>query len=181
VAVSRVAGLLPGSPTGAQWAWTGMQGGGLACWAATRLCRRETKLVYSKLGAILNTVQGSLLPYTTRTHTDTHTHTQGCAMGPPMWPWRCGLMARPVSGVEWRGTRKLLGFFHLFQANQQTSLFVALALVTMVTSLLRRHWQQCGVESWSLTVMLRDFIATWTLQIDRPYDRYGCHSCHHYN
>jgi len=22
-------------------------------------------------------------------------------MGPPMWPWRCGLMARPVSGVEW--------------------------------------------------------------------------------
>jgi len=19
-----------------------------------------------------------------------------------MWPWRCGLMARPVSGVEWR-------------------------------------------------------------------------------
>ena len=27
---------------------------------------------------------------------------QGCAMGPPMWPWRCDLMARPVSGVEWR-------------------------------------------------------------------------------
>jgi len=24
-------------------------------------------------------------------------------MGPPMWPWRCGLMARPVSGVEWSG------------------------------------------------------------------------------
>ena len=23
--------------------------------------------------------------------------------GPPMWPWRCGLMARPVSGVEWSG------------------------------------------------------------------------------
>ena len=21
-------------------------------------------------------------------------------MGPPMWPWRCGLIARPVSGVE---------------------------------------------------------------------------------
>jgi len=21
-------------------------------------------------------------------------------MGPPMWPWRCGLTARPVSGVE---------------------------------------------------------------------------------
>ena len=24
--------------------------------------------------------------------------------GPVMWPWRCGLMARPVSGVEWSGT-----------------------------------------------------------------------------
>jgi len=24
-------------------------------------------------------------------------------MGPPVWPWRCGLMARPVSGVEWSG------------------------------------------------------------------------------
>jgi len=23
-------------------------------------------------------------------------------MGPPMWPWRCGLTAHPVSGVEWR-------------------------------------------------------------------------------
>ena len=29
--------------------------------------------------------------------------TQGCALGPPMWPWCCGLMARPVSGVEWSG------------------------------------------------------------------------------
>jgi len=38
-------------------------------------------------------------------HTYRHTYLplppQGCAMGPPMWPWRCGLMARPVSGVEW--------------------------------------------------------------------------------
>ena len=93
VAVSWVAGLLPGSPGRAG-------GGGPACWAATQLGGRETKLVYSKLGAILNTVQGSLLPYTSRTHTHTHTHTQGCTMGPPMWPWRCGLMARPVSGVE---------------------------------------------------------------------------------
>jgi len=24
-------------------------------------------------------------------------------MGPPMWPWRYGLTARPVSGVEWSG------------------------------------------------------------------------------
>ena len=41
--------------------------------------------------------------YTSRIHTDIPTSPpQGCAMGPPMWPWRCGLMARPVSGVEWR-------------------------------------------------------------------------------
>jgi len=44
-----------------------------------------------------------LLPtYTSCIHTDTPTSpTQGCTMGPPMWPWRCGLTARPVSGVEW--------------------------------------------------------------------------------
>ena len=79
----------------------GVQGGGPACWAATRLGGRETKLVYLKLGAILNTVQGSLYPtHHAHIQTHTHTHTQGCAMGPPMWPWRCGLMARPVSGVE---------------------------------------------------------------------------------
>jgi len=36
--------------------------GGQACWAATRLGGRETKLVYLKLGAILNTIQGSLVP-----------------------------------------------------------------------------------------------------------------------
>ena len=34
---------------------------GPACWAATRLGGRETKLVYLKLGAILNTAQGSLV------------------------------------------------------------------------------------------------------------------------
>jgi len=27
-------------------------------------------------------------------------------MGPPMWPWHCGLTARPVSGVEWSGVDK---------------------------------------------------------------------------
>jgi len=72
-----------------------------ACWAATRLGGRQTKLDL-KLGAILNTVQGSLLP-THHVHIQTHTHTQGCAMGPPMWPWHCGLIARTVSGVEWSG------------------------------------------------------------------------------
>jgi len=40
----------------------GRAGGGPACWVATRLGGRETMLVYSKLGAILNTVQGSLIP-----------------------------------------------------------------------------------------------------------------------
>jgi len=40
----------------------GRAGGGPACWAATRLGGRETKLVYLKLDAILNTVQGSLVP-----------------------------------------------------------------------------------------------------------------------
>ena len=34
-------------------------------------------------------------------------------MGPPMWPWRCGLMARPVSGVEWSGLCRRLQ--HLVQ------------------------------------------------------------------
>jgi len=30
-----------------------------------------------------------------------------------MWPWRCGLMARPVSGVEWSGVIcKLVVSFH---------------------------------------------------------------------
>jgi len=62
----------------------GRAGGGPACWAATRLGGRETKLVYLKLGAILNTVQGSLYPthhaHGTHTDTHTHTHTQGCAV-----------------------------------------------------------------------------------------------------
>ena len=59
----------------------------------------------------------------------------------------------------------------VMQAGQQTSSLVALATVAMVTSLLWRHRQQCGAESWSLSVSLRDFIGTWTLQIDRPTDR----------
>jgi len=44
--------------------------------------------------------------YTSRIHTDTPTSPpQGCAMGPPMWPWHCGLTARPVSGVEWEDSQ----------------------------------------------------------------------------
>ena len=61
VAVSWVASLLPARPMG-------VQGGGPAYWPAVWLGARETKLDL-KLGALLNTVQGSLLP----TH---HAHTQ---------------------------------------------------------------------------------------------------------
>jgi len=56
-----------------------------------------------KLGALLNTVQGSFPTYHAHIQTHTHTHTQGCAMGLPIWPWHCGLIACPVSGVEWSG------------------------------------------------------------------------------
>ena len=86
--------LAHGCPTGVQGG-----GGGPAYRAAVWLGARETKLDL-KLGALLNTVQGCLLP-THYAHTQTHTHTQGCAMGLPTWPWRCGLIACPVSGVEW--------------------------------------------------------------------------------
>jgi len=63
-----------------------------------------------KLGTLLNTVQVSLYLHITHTcrHLHTHTDTQGCAMGPPMSPWRCGLMAHPVSGVEWSGETLIL-------------------------------------------------------------------------
>jgi len=37
-------------------------------------------------------------------------HLAICAMGPPMWPWRCGLMARPVSGVEPPSDKTKLSF-----------------------------------------------------------------------
>ena len=102
VAVSRVAGLLPGSPTGAQWAWTGVLGGGPACWAATRLGGRETKLVYLKLGAILNTAQSSLYP-TQHAHIQTHTHTLRVAQWAHHVALALWLNGPPCkwSGVEW--------------------------------------------------------------------------------
>jgi len=78
-------------------------GGGPAYWAAAgRLGERETDREL-KLGAILNTIQSSLPPpYLHIMHTYRHPP-QGCAMGPPMWPWRCGLTGPPCkrSGVEW--------------------------------------------------------------------------------
>jgi len=56
-----VAGLLPGSPTGAQRAWTGVQGAGRPAGQLLGLAE-EKQSWYLKLGAILNTVQGSLVP-----------------------------------------------------------------------------------------------------------------------
>jgi len=49
---------------------------------------------------------------------------------------------------------------------------VALAVIATFTLLLNQHWQQYSAECWSLSIPLRDFIATWTLQLDRPTDRY---------
>ena len=37
-------------------------------------------------------------------------------MGLPTWPWRCGLIARPVSGVEWSG--QSAGDFYRFVTQQ---------------------------------------------------------------
>jgi len=50
---------------------------------------------------------------------------QGCTMGPSMWPWRSGLMARPVSGVEWCGSIfpvQLLGLIFFLQLHSKFSL-----------------------------------------------------------
>jgi len=61
---------------------------------------RETKLDL-KLGALLNTVQGSLLP-THHAHTHTHTHT-GLRNGPTYLALALWLNSPPCkwSGVEW--------------------------------------------------------------------------------
>ena len=85
----------------------GVQGGGQAYRAAVWLGARETKLDL-KLGALLNTVQGSLLPtYHARiqTHTHTHTHTLRVAQ----WAYTYLALALWLnsppckwSGVEWR-------------------------------------------------------------------------------
>jgi len=48
--------------------------------------------------------------------------------------------------------------------------FVAMATVAVFASLLRQHRQQCGSECWGLSVMVRDFISTWKLQLQRPTD-----------
>ena len=75
----------------------GRAGGGRPTGQPCSLAQRNEATI--RLGALLNTVQGSLLP-TYHAHTHTHTHT-GLRNGPNKWPWCCGLIARPVSGVEW--------------------------------------------------------------------------------
>ena len=95
----------PTGPTGVNGLAAGGQAGLLG--AVARLVGRETDPEF-KLGAILNTIQSSLPLLSLPTHhayIQTHPPPtpQGCAMGPSMWPWRCGLTARPVSGVEWSG------------------------------------------------------------------------------
>ena len=103
--------------------------------AVARLVGRETDLIfeigrYTKYNTKLSL---PTLPYLHNTHTYRHTHLppQGCAMGPPMWPWRCGLTARPVSGVEdpgflftpsdtfWLG-RTVLPQYKTLQTDRQT-------------------------------------------------------------
>jgi len=56
----------------------GRAGGGRPTGQPRGLAQRNEASI--RLGALLNTVQGSLLP-TNQAHTQTHTHTQGCAMG----------------------------------------------------------------------------------------------------
>jgi len=87
----------PMGPTGvnglAAGGWAGLLG------AVGRLVGRETDLVF-EVGRNTKHNTKALSPYLHITHTYRHTHPpQDCAMGPPMWPWRCGLTASPVSGV----------------------------------------------------------------------------------
>ena len=85
-------------------------GGGPVYWAQSHSLSKEKQKPELKLGAILNTIQSPLFPPPSSLPTH-HAYIQtylpllpqGRAMGPSMWPWRCGLMARPVSGVEWSG------------------------------------------------------------------------------
>ena len=99
VAISQVAGLLPGSPTGAQRA---CRGTGRPAGQPLGLAEEKQKLVYLKLGAILNTVQGSLYLHITHTYRHTHTHSRLCN-GPTYVALALWLNGPPCkwSGVEW--------------------------------------------------------------------------------
>jgi len=93
-----------GSPMGARRSCGGGEQAGLP---GTCVAWHKTNKAGLKLGALLNTVQGSLSLHIMHTYKHTHTHTQGCTMGLPIWPWHCGLIARHVSGVDLTETNKL--------------------------------------------------------------------------
>jgi len=100
VDVSWVAGLLLTRPTGIL---TGVPGAVRPTGQPRGLAQRNEASI--RLGALLNTVQG----YSATQHTHS-----GLRNGPNKWPWRCGLIANPVSGVEWSGLispRNGLGVF----------------------------------------------------------------------
>jgi len=156
--------------------WAGLLG------AAGWLVRRETDPELT-LGAILNTIQSSLFPSsslpTHHAYIQTHPPSppQGCALGPPMWPWRCGLTACPVSGVEWSGallTSQSTNILHsavfihdVYQSIVigheysycpligQYTLLYGLARVACVSLAYVERKQQCdiGVDTWGLDLL----------------------------
>jgi len=105
--------LLGGRPAacssmGALWAlraWTGLQrGAGRSTGRSRTTCQKRNRSGVEIGRHTKYNTKLSLPPfptYTSHIHTDMPTSPpQGCAMGPPVLPWRCGLTARPVSGVE---------------------------------------------------------------------------------
>jgi len=64
---------------------------------------------------------------------DVSVYFSGCKELLYLWPWRCGLMARPVSGVEWSGVEwsgvELLYFLgaHLFRIVSKIVLYLELS------------------------------------------------------
>jgi len=100
----QVARPAAGSPTGAQWAWTGVQEGRAGLLGSYVAWRKRNKAdIWKLMGTILNTVQGSLY-LQSRTHTDTHTHTHSGLRNGPTYValalWLNGLPCK-WSGVEW--------------------------------------------------------------------------------
>jgi len=71
-------------------------------------------------------------------------------MGPHMWPWHCGLMARPVSGVEWSGASIYTSvIFCICGALHGPS---ALAELLVIVNLKSLHTFWCGLIAFWLNV-----------------------------
>ena len=95
----------------------------VACWAAGLLstCPTGVRGPTGQLRGLAQEKQswfeaGCSTKYSTRLsfptyhahiQTHAHSHTQGCTMGLPIWPWHCGLIACRVSGVDLTETNKL--------------------------------------------------------------------------